>query len=155
MWAYGGFTGGTTPTRSWPCLIGCCWHLWMTGYLHHRSMDHGTWTELPVNQMFANQASGGGLEWLSETFYSHMSIAAFHPLPSGELSYRPIVIITCRKRANASHGKNLSFKSWVINCCNVFVTIITSKLIQCLFCSGTSHCFSLLQHQNGICWKSI
>ena len=37
---------------------------------------------------------------------------------------------TCRRRADASHGKNLSFKSQVINYINVFVTIITSKIIM-------------------------
>jgi hypothetical protein len=37
---------------------------------------------------------------------------------------------TCRKRADASHGKNSSFKSQVINYINVFVTIITSKIMM-------------------------
>ena len=36
--------------------------------------------------------------------------------------------VTCRKRANASHGKNSSFKSQEINFFNLFVTI-TSKII--------------------------
>jgi hypothetical protein len=39
---------------------------------------------------------------------------------------------TCRKRADALHGKNSSFKSQVINCFHVFVTIITSKIMACL-----------------------
>ena len=42
---------------------------------------------------------------------------------------------TCRKRADASHGKNSSFKSQVINCFNVFVTIITSKIMAFNVCS--------------------
>ena len=36
---------------------------------------------------------------------------------------------TCRKRADALHGKNSSFKFQVINCFNAFVTIITSKIM--------------------------
>ena len=39
---------------------------------------------------------------------------------------------TCRKRADASHGKNSSFKSQVIDCFNVFATIITSKIMAYL-----------------------
>jgi hypothetical protein len=31
---------------------------------------------------------------------------------------------TCRKRADASHGKNLSFKSQMINCFDGFVTTV-------------------------------
>jgi len=41
-------------------------------------------------------------------------------------------IETCRKRADALHGKNLSFKSQAINCFDVFITIIGSKIMAYL-----------------------
>jgi hypothetical protein len=40
--------------------------------------------------------------------------------------------MTCRKRADALHSKNSSFKSQVMNCFNVFVTIIISKIMAYL-----------------------
>jgi len=46
-----------------------------------------------------------------------------NPLPSDHIHS------TCRKRADALHGKNSSFKFQVINCFNAFVTIITSKIM--------------------------
>ena len=45
----------------------------------------------------------------------------FCPFRYGKANY------TCRKRADASHSRNSSFKSQVTNCFNVSVTIITSK----------------------------
>ena len=42
--------------------------------------------------------------------------------------YMQLFLKTCRKRANASHGKNSSFKSQAINFFNLVVTI-TSKII--------------------------
>jgi len=65
--------------------------------------------------------------WMTEMIYtlhlfSSCSLTG-RDLFFDEIALYILLIYTCRKRANASHGKNSSFKSQVINCCNVFVTI--------------------------------